>query len=93
MRAAGGCRIIEREYVNSADFKNWAIPQARHEWVLVVDFDARVTPARAGLIVCGLAAYYTFLKDIKHWAREHDRSANAEQIHTPAAKTTLSRAA
>jgi hypothetical protein len=42
-----GCRVIEREYVNSANFKNWAIPQARHEWVLVVDADERVTPALA----------------------------------------------
>ncbi len=41
------CRIIEREYVNSANFKNWAIPQARHEWVLVVDADERVQPALA----------------------------------------------
>jgi hypothetical protein len=41
------CRIIEREYVNSADFKNWAIPQARHEWVLVVDADERVPPKLA----------------------------------------------
>ena len=31
----GGCRIIEREYINSANFKNWAIPQSRHEWVLL----------------------------------------------------------
>src|SRR3970040_1136862 len=45
VRQIGGCRIIEREYVNSADFKNWAIPQARHEWVLVVDADERV-PAK-----------------------------------------------
>ena len=43
----GGCRIIEREYVNSADFKNWAIPQAQHDWVLVVDADERVTPQLA----------------------------------------------
>ena len=42
-----GCRVIEREYVHSADFKNWAIPQARHEWVLVVDADERVTPELA----------------------------------------------
>jgi (heptosyl)LPS beta-1,4-glucosyltransferase len=41
------CRVIEREYVNSANFKNWAIPQARHEWVLVVDADERVTPPLA----------------------------------------------
>lgn len=37
-------RVIERQYVNSADFKNWAIPQATHEWVLVVDADERMTP-------------------------------------------------
>ena len=45
-----GCRVIERNYVNSANFKNWAIPQARHEWVLVVDADERVTPALAAEI-------------------------------------------
>jgi glycosyltransferase involved in cell wall biosynthesis len=39
------CRIIEREYVNSANFKNWAIPLARHEWVLIVDADERAPPA------------------------------------------------
>src|SRR5438132_4885540 len=50
VRGLGGCRVIEREYVNSADFKNWAIPQARHEWVLVVDADERVTPELAGEI-------------------------------------------
>jgi (heptosyl)LPS beta-1,4-glucosyltransferase len=50
VRHLGGCRIIEREYVHSADFKNWAIPQARHDWVLVVDADERVTPELAGEI-------------------------------------------
>jgi len=43
-------RIIEREYVHSADFKNWAIPQAKHEWVLVVDADERVTEPLAAEI-------------------------------------------
>ncbi len=38
------CRIIEREFINSGDFKNWSIPQAAHPWVLVVDADERVTP-------------------------------------------------
>jgi glycosyltransferase involved in cell wall biosynthesis len=47
VREIGGCRIIEREYVNSANFKNWAIPQARHEWILLVDADERVTPELA----------------------------------------------
>lgn len=45
-----GCRVIEREYINSANFKNWAIPQARYDWVLVVDADERVTPALAAEI-------------------------------------------
>ncbi len=45
-----GCRVIEREYVNSANFENWAIPQARHKWVLVVDADERITPPLAAEI-------------------------------------------
>ena len=28
VRRQGGCRIIERQFVSYADFKNWAIPQA-----------------------------------------------------------------
>jgi glycosyltransferase involved in cell wall biosynthesis len=50
VRQIGGCRIIEREYINSANFKNWAIPQARHEWVLLVDADERITPELAAEI-------------------------------------------
>jgi glycosyltransferase involved in cell wall biosynthesis len=37
-------RIIQREYQNSASQKNWAIPQATYEWILLVDADERVTP-------------------------------------------------
>jgi glycosyltransferase involved in cell wall biosynthesis len=37
-------RVIQREYINSASQKNWAIPQATHRWVMVVDADERVTP-------------------------------------------------
>jgi glycosyltransferase involved in cell wall biosynthesis len=40
-----GARVVQHEYVNSATQKNWAIPQATHPWVLVVDADERVTPA------------------------------------------------
>jgi glycosyltransferase involved in cell wall biosynthesis len=46
----GGCRVVEREYVNSGNFKNWAIPQAAHPWVLIVDADERVTETLAGEI-------------------------------------------
>ena len=42
-----GCRIIEREYGTSGDFKNWAIPQAAHEWVFILDADERITPELA----------------------------------------------
>ena len=38
-----GCRLIQREYGTSGDFKNWAIPQAAHDWVLILDSDERVT--------------------------------------------------
>src|SRR2546423_14815470 len=38
-------RIVQHAYVTSARQKNWAIPQLRHEWVLVVDTDERVSPA------------------------------------------------
>jgi len=43
----GGCRVIEREYVNHGDFVNWAIPHATHGWVLIVDADERMTPRLA----------------------------------------------
>ncbi|MFQ5876520.1 MAG: glycosyltransferase family 2 protein [Acidobacteriota bacterium] len=39
-----GARILQHEYVYSARQKNWAIPQASHEWILLVDADERVTP-------------------------------------------------
>ncbi len=36
--------IVQREYQYSASQKNWAIPQATHDWILLVDADERVTP-------------------------------------------------
>ena len=46
----GGCRVVKREYINSGNFKNWAIPQATYPWVLIVDSDERVTPELAAEI-------------------------------------------
>jgi glycosyltransferase involved in cell wall biosynthesis len=37
-------RILQHKYVNYAAQNSWAIPQARHEWILIVDSDERVTP-------------------------------------------------
>lgn len=39
-----GARVLVHTRENAAAQKNWAIPQARHEWVLIVDADERVTP-------------------------------------------------
>lgn len=47
LRRRGDVRIIEREYRCWSDFNNWAIPQATHEWVLLIDADERVTPELA----------------------------------------------
>ena len=35
--------ILHRKYENSASQKNWAIPQAKHKWILLLDADERVT--------------------------------------------------
>ncbi len=43
----GGCRVVEREFINFASFKNWCIPQARYPWVLLLEADERVTPELA----------------------------------------------
>jgi glycosyltransferase involved in cell wall biosynthesis len=43
VRDVGGCRIVQREYLNSGNFKNWAIPQASHPWVMILDSDERIT--------------------------------------------------
>lgn len=37
-------KVIRRDYQYSASQKNWAIPQAKYEWILLVDADERVTP-------------------------------------------------
>lgn len=36
-------RIIQREYENSASQKNWAIPQATYEWIVLLDADEVIT--------------------------------------------------
>jgi glycosyltransferase involved in cell wall biosynthesis len=45
-----GARVVEHEYVNSAAQKNWAIPQAANDWVMVLDADERVPPELAAEI-------------------------------------------
>lgn len=38
-------RIEQRAYKGPADQKNWAIPQAQHEWILLLDADEVATPS------------------------------------------------
>lgn len=37
--------VVEHEYKNAADQRNWAIPQIQTEWTLVLDADEWVSPA------------------------------------------------
>lgn len=39
-----GARIFQRAYENSASQKNWAIPQASHPWILLLDADEWLSP-------------------------------------------------
>ena len=36
-------KILQREYQNSASQKNWAIPQAKNPWIILIDADERIT--------------------------------------------------
>jgi glycosyltransferase involved in cell wall biosynthesis len=38
-------RIVQHEYINSAKQKNWAIPQATYDWILLIDSDELLEPA------------------------------------------------
>lgn len=42
---AAGAEVLEHPYVSPSRQKNWALPRCRHEWVLILDADERVTPA------------------------------------------------
>lgn len=48
-------QILQREYFGSAAQKNWAMDRVRHEWVLIIDADERVTEPLAREILTTLA--------------------------------------
>ncbi len=37
-------KVLQRAYQYPAEQKNWAIPQAANDWILILDADERVTP-------------------------------------------------
>lgn len=77
--------ILQRTYENSASQKNWAIPQATHEWILLLDADEWVTPELEAEIRETLAeepdsvAYWIYRenhflgKRIKYSGWQHDK--------------------
>jgi len=50
VRRVGGCGIVEHSWTGYADFKEWAVSQAKHPWVFLVDADERVTTELAAEI-------------------------------------------
>ena len=50
VRQMGGCRIIQREFINFSNFKNWALGHCTHPWVLVLDADERLSDELVGEI-------------------------------------------
>ncbi len=40
-----GARVVEREWTNFSDQRNFSLSQAGNEWVLVLDADEAITPA------------------------------------------------
>ncbi len=53
---AKGARVIEQAWLGYGPQKQFAVRQARHDWVLCVDTDERVSPELAASIVAELAA-------------------------------------
>ncbi|MGH8155045.1 MAG: glycosyltransferase family 2 protein, partial [Rhodanobacteraceae bacterium] len=45
LAAAAGARVIEHAFEGFRSQKDFAVAQARHDWVLCLDADERVTPA------------------------------------------------
>jgi glycosyltransferase involved in cell wall biosynthesis len=53
---AAGARVLQHQFTSPAAQRNWAIPQAAHEWVLMVDADERATDELAGEIPAAIAS-------------------------------------
>ena len=54
--ARRGARVIEREWAGFGRQKQFAVEQAKHDWVLCVDADERVSPELAASIARALEA-------------------------------------
>jgi glycosyltransferase involved in cell wall biosynthesis len=50
-----GARVLEQQWLGFGPQKNFAVAEARHDWVLCLDADERVTPALGAAIGAALA--------------------------------------
>ena len=51
-----GARLVQKEWLGFGRQKQFAVEQARHDWVLCLDADERVSPELAASIQAALAA-------------------------------------
>ena len=68
----GGARVVQREFDNFSAHKNWALDNIdfRHDWILIVDADERVTPELAreiAAIVSGSAPHHGYYLARQNW--------------------------
>jgi glycosyltransferase involved in cell wall biosynthesis len=56
MAEAHGARVVRQEWLGYGPQKQFAVEQARHDWVLCLDADERVTPELQAAILAALAA-------------------------------------
>lgn len=65
-----GAKVIQREYGNSASQKNWAIPQAAHEWIVLLDADERIDDSLKTEI--HKITSDTNLKEVAYWIKRRN---------------------
>ena len=65
-----GARIIQRAYQNSASQKNWAIPQAQYEWIVLLDADERIEPPLRDEILA--IVQNTAKKEVAYWIKRRN---------------------
>ena len=56
LAAARGVRVVQKEWLGFGRQKQYAVDQARHDWVLCLDADETVSPQLAASIQAALAA-------------------------------------
>ncbi|HWV88804.1 MAG TPA: glycosyltransferase family 2 protein, partial [Burkholderiales bacterium] len=56
LAARKGARVVQKEWLGFGRQKQFAVEQARNDWVLCVDADERVSPQLAASIRAALAA-------------------------------------